>query len=86
MNVIELDHERTNAARMLSNAEEFLEMEVEMNDVVQLARICNLLCEDLPYDRRVSMLHFAVTDLADRIDQMHGKYYARPDPEGDEHA
>jgi len=75
MTVVSLDHER--AARMQADADAFMEMEVDLNDIVQLARISNLLCEDLPGDRRTAMLHFTVTNLADKIDAMHRKHYGR---------
>jgi hypothetical protein len=84
-NVVDLDHER--AAFQQRNANDFLEMESEVDDILQLGRICDRLCEGgLPGDPRVAMLEFAVIELADRIERLHGKYYARPDPEGDEHA
>ena len=81
MTVIDIDPERARTARMEVQAREFLEMEPDINDIVQLGRICKRLIGDLPHDRSSAMVYFAVAELADRIDQMHEKYYC---PAGNE--
>jgi hypothetical protein len=81
MTVVDLNPERARAARMEAQAQDFLKMEPEVNDIVQLARIGKEIIGGLPHDRSSAMVYFVVAELADRIDQMHAKYYC---PAGNE--
>ena len=83
MNVIELDHERTVAARHQRWAEAFLEMESEIHDAANMATIAAVLLEDhTAGEANRKVLAFAVCHLEQMLKQIVKKYYGPPSEDG----